>query len=71
MVSELRNRIAELAYYSDKAIVFFLCARRHDLDETQALLERYLAKRKEFGWAHSTPKIFDDPVLEEMFKDRM
>jgi hypothetical protein len=70
LVSQLRERVPELAYYSDKFVVFFLCARRHHLGETQSLIERYLAKRKEFGWAHTTPKIFDHPVLSAMFQDR-
>jgi len=33
MVATLRQRIPELKFYSDKWIVFFLCARRHVLDD--------------------------------------
>ena len=33
MIAELRNRIPLLRFYSEKFIVYFLCARRHDVDE--------------------------------------
>lgn len=70
MIAELRRRIPELnEYYSDKLIVFFLCARRHDMDDTEKLFRRYLQKRQELGLQHhEVPHVFGDPGILNMLQ---
>jgi hypothetical protein len=68
MIAELRRRVPELDhYFSDKFVVFFLCARRHNMDDTEELLKRYFSKRKEFGLeSHHTPDVFAEPGVVKM-----
>jgi hypothetical protein len=55
MIKQLRERIPELADWSDKYIVCFLCARRHDMEETIKLVERHVTKAKELGFDKNPP----------------
>jgi len=50
MCKELRKARPELEKESDKFLVFFLCARRHVMADTLALLDKFLTKRKELGY---------------------
>jgi len=59
MVAVLRKRIPELKTFSDKMLVWFLCARRHDIEQTVGVLQKYLAKRHEFGFDVSPPQMND------------
>jgi hypothetical protein len=71
MVEELRSKIPDLIYFSDKWIVFFLCARRHDLEETAGLIERHLALRREYNVSpKDVPDIFAEPECVKMIESR-
>jgi len=48
MIGKLRQRIPKLYAYSDKWIIIFLFARRHDLDETEQLITRFFSVMNEF-----------------------
>lgn len=47
MIKKLRARIPQLAKETDKFIAVFLFARRHDMDETARLLQRFYKKKEE------------------------
>jgi len=49
MIKKLRKQIPELALESDKFVAAFLFARRHNLDETQTLLQKFFKKKAEFS----------------------
>ena len=59
MVKILRERIPALEEWSDKFIVCFLCARRHDIEETVKLFEKHLSKAKDLGFDKALPKLKD------------
>mmetsp|Transcript_28968 Transcript_28968/g.40770 ORF Transcript_28968/g.40770 Transcript_28968/m.40770 type:complete len:293 (-) Transcript_28968:59-937(-) len=58
-ISEFRKKIPECKELSDKALVTFLCARRHKMDEVEELLQKYFSKKKELG-LDSNPTTADD-----------
>lgn len=68
MVQELRNEIEDLRFYSDKWIVYFLCARRHDMAATKELVNKYLTLRADNGWRTCLPDINTD-TYREMLND--
>lgn len=47
MIKTIRERYPETQTFSDKALVMFLCARRHVMEDVFVLVERHLKKRKE------------------------
>jgi len=53
MIKKLRKQIPELELENDKFVAVFLFARRHNLDETQALLKKFFKKKEEH--AHMFP----------------
>jgi hypothetical protein len=69
MVAELRKRVPDLMWYSEKMIVVFLCARRHDLDETQDLIQKYLDKKKELGYRWKCPEVTSDPLVARLMQE--
>jgi len=64
MIAELRKRMPVLQFYSDKFLVYFLCARRHDIDEVETLLQRYIEVMKEFKFHKKFPSIKRDELQE-------
>jgi hypothetical protein len=60
MVKQLRSEIPDLRFYSDKWIVYFLCARRHEITAVKELLVKYLKMREEYGWRTCLPDIHTD-----------
>jgi len=49
MIKKLRKQIPELELETDKFVAVFLFARRHNLDETQALLKKFYKKKAEYS----------------------
>lgn len=47
---------------SDKFICVFLCARRHSLPDTIKLVDKFLKKRKEFGFDVNPPSLKDESL---------
>lgn len=68
-IKQLREEFPDLQFYSDKWIVYFLCARRHDLDEVRELLGKFLKMRTDYGWRTSMPDIYTD-TFKAMRNDR-
>jgi len=60
LVSELRKRRPELEKETDKFLCVFLFARRHVLDDTIELLDKYNKKKKELGFDVNFPSLKDD-----------
>jgi len=55
MILKLRSFFPEVEEWSDKRVLYFLLARRHDLEATKDLLKKHLAKRKELGFDIHAP----------------
>jgi hypothetical protein len=55
---------------SDKFLVVFLCARRHNIPDTVKLLDKFIKKRKELGFDVNPPTIKDD-ALKRHFETGM
>lgn len=68
MIAQLREKFPELKLYNDKMLCWFLCARRHIMDDVVKLLEKFLAKRKEYNWTRTIPP-FSDATMQEFFKE--
>lgn len=60
LIRELRKRRPELEKESDKFLVVFLFARRHVLDDTIELLDKYNKKKKELGFDVNFPTLKDE-----------
>jgi len=60
LIKELRKRRPELERETDKFLCVFLFARRHILDDTVELLDKYMKKRKELGFDVNPPSLRDD-----------
>jgi len=50
MIKKLRKQIPELEHENDKVVAVFLFSRRHNLDETQALLKKFFSKKAEYSY---------------------
>jgi len=66
MIKEMRAQRPELERESDKFLVTFLCARRHDVGETIKLLDKYMKKRKELGLDEGIPSLQDDALRKHL-----
>jgi hypothetical protein len=53
LINKLRDQIPELELETDKFVAVFLFSRRHNFDETRALLQRFFKKKAEY--AHMFP----------------
>eukprot|EP01122_Echinamoeba_exundans_P002782 TRINITY_DN1276_c0_g1_i1.p1 TRINITY_DN1276_c0_g1~~TRINITY_DN1276_c0_g1_i1.p1 ORF type:complete len:131 (-),score=27.29 TRINITY_DN1276_c0_g1_i1:311-676(-) len=68
MIAQLREKFADLKYYSDKMLCWFLCARRHIMDDVVKLVDKFLAKRREYNWLETIPD-FSSQTMQEFFKE--
>lgn len=59
-IQELRRRRPELEKETDKFLCVFLFARRHNLDDTVELLDKYNKKKKELGFDVNPPSLKDE-----------
>lgn len=66
LISELRKRRPELEKETDKFLCVFLFARRHVLDDTIELLDKYMKKRKELGFDVNPPSIKDETLRKHI-----
>jgi hypothetical protein len=58
MITELRNHFGkELDCLNDKFLAWFLCARRHNLEQVIELLHSFLSKRKESEYEDIAPSV--------------
>jgi hypothetical protein len=62
MIKEIRTQRPELEKESDKFIVVFLCARRHNVPDTIKLLDKFVKKRKELGFDVNPPTLKDEAL---------
>lgn len=62
MIKELREQRPELEKETDKFLVVFLCARRHNVPDTIKLLDKFIKKRKELGFDVNPPSIKDEAL---------
>jgi len=73
MIRELRDEFGDLiADWSDKLVVYFLFARRCELEPTRKLIKAYTSMLQEIGWLHRRPTLDDAPMLKTgliMFKN--
>jgi len=60
LIKELRKRRPELEKESDKFLCVFLFARRHVLDDTIELLDKYMKKKKELGFDANFPSLKEE-----------
>jgi len=60
LIAELRQKRPELEKETDKFLCVFLFARRHNLDDTVELLDKYMKKRKELGFDVNPPSVKDE-----------
>jgi len=60
LIQELRRRRPELEKETDKFLCVFLFARRHNLDDTVELLDKYNKKKKELGFDVNPPSLKDE-----------
>jgi len=66
LVAELRKRRPELEKETDKFLCVFLFARRHNLDDTVELLDKYMKKRRELGLDVNPPSIKDESLKKHI-----
>lgn len=66
MIKELREQRPELEKESDKFLCVFLCARRHNIQDTLKLLDKYTKKRKELGFDVNPPTLKDDALKKHL-----
>jgi hypothetical protein len=66
LINEIRKRRPELEKESDKFICVFLFARRHHLDDTVELLDKYMKKKKELGFDVNPPSIKDENLKKHI-----
>lgn len=64
MIEELRQRVPDLQWYPEKYIVVFLCARRHNLDDAEVLVKKFLDKKTELGYRWKAPEVTTDPDVQ-------
>lgn len=66
LIQELRRRRPELQAETDKFLCVFLFARRHNLDDTIELLDKYNKKRRELGFDVKPPSIKDETLRKHI-----
>jgi len=66
MIAEIRKKRPELEKETDKFLCIFLFSRRHDVDETIELLDKYVKKRKEFGFDVNPPNLKDEALKKHI-----
>lgn len=66
LIAELRRKRPELEKESDKFLCVFLFARRHVLDDTVELLDKYMKKRKELGFDVNPPTLKDEALKKHI-----
>lgn len=66
LIAELRKKRPELEKETDKFLCVFLFARRHNLDDTLELLDKYNKKKKELGFDVNPPSIKDEALKKHI-----
>jgi len=66
LIQELRKRRPELEKETDKFLCVFLFARRHVLEDTLELLDKYNKKKKELGFDVNFPSLKDEYLLKHI-----
>lgn len=66
MILEMRKRRPELDKETDKFLCVFLFSRRHNVDDTIELLDKYMKKRKEFGFDVNPPNLKDEALKKHI-----
>lgn len=66
MISELRRLRPELEKETDKFLCVFLFSRRHNVEDTVELLDKYAKKRKEFGFDVNPPNLKDEALKKHI-----
>lgn len=66
LIQELRKRRPELQAETDKFLCVFLFARRHSLDDTVELLDKFNKKRRELGFDVKPPSIKDETLRKHI-----
>jgi len=66
MITEMRRKKPELEKESDKFLCVFLFSRRHDVEDTLELLEKYMKKRKEFGFDVNPPNVKEEALKKHI-----
>lgn len=66
LIRELRKKRPELEKETDKFLCVFLFARRHVLDDTLELLDKYNKKKKELGFDVNFPSIKDENLKKHI-----
>jgi len=66
MINDIRKRRPELEKESDKFVCVFLFARRHNVEDTVDLLDKYVKKRKEFGFDVNPPNLKDEALKKHV-----
>jgi len=60
MIAQLRKEFgSDVQDWSDKYLLYFIFARRHDMELTKELLQKHLAKLKEYGFDKRTLTVDD------------
>lgn len=68
MIKKLRNAIPQLEKETDKFVAVFLFARRHDMEETTKLLQKFYKKKEEFQYmfpGQHIPSFKYNPYLKD------
>ena len=55
MIRILRAEFDEISHWSDKRVLYFLFARRHQMEETRKLLRDHLKKMRDLGFDKNPP----------------
>jgi len=66
LIAELRKQRPELEKETDKFLCVFLFARRHILEDTIELLDKYMKKRRELGFDVNPPNIKDEALKKHI-----
>jgi len=65
MIRQLKAELGALVgHWSDKLILYFLFARRCDVNEARRLIIAYTNMLEEIGWLHDRPTLDDAPLLK-------
>jgi len=68
LIKILRAKRPALQRESDKFLVVFLCARRHVLDDTIELLDKFTSKRKQLGFDDHPPSLDDERLRKHLLE---
>jgi len=66
LIGQLRKANPELEKETDKFLCVFLFARRHNVEETLELLDKYMKKRKELGFDVNPPCLKDEALKKHI-----